>query len=123
MVRYHRHDDQDDRKNITMQFTSTAVYAYHVLAPQISGTDTITNLSFTLDGAPVDPEFIWVPPAASGQAYQYNVPVYVNESLENTEHTFVIHLVGPVSLGLFDYVIYTFDDGVSPVSDISNDVT
>ncbi|KAI0760712.1 hypothetical protein C8Q74DRAFT_1372525 [Fomes fomentarius] len=108
------HDGQDDGRNITMQFTGTAVYAYHVLAPQINGTDTITNLSFTLDGAPVDPGFIWVP-AASDQAYQYNIPVYVNESLANTEHTFVIHLVGPVSLGLFDYVIYTFDDdGVSP---------
>lgn len=53
------HDGQDDGRNITMQFTGTTVYAYHDLAPQISGTDTVTNLSFTLDGAPVDPVFIW----------------------------------------------------------------
>ncbi len=112
------HDGLDDGQNVTVQFTGTAVYAYHVLAPPIIYTDTLTNLSFTLDGTPVlGPNFVWDPPA-SQQEYQYNVPVYVNESLENTDHTLVIHLVGPVSLGLFDYVVYTFDDGISPVSDI-----
>ncbi|KAI0760675.1 hypothetical protein C8Q74DRAFT_1441246 [Fomes fomentarius] len=108
------HDGLDDGRNVTVQFTGTAVYAYHILSPPIIWTDTLTNLSFTLDGTPVPgPNFVWDPPA-SEQEYQYNVPVYVNESLENTDHTLVIHLVGPVSLGLFDYVVYTFDDGASP---------
>ncbi|KAI0760662.1 hypothetical protein C8Q74DRAFT_1221242 [Fomes fomentarius] len=117
---YMTHYAGDNGKYIKMQFTGTAVYAYHILGSPISNVPT--NLAFTLDGAPVGGEFLSVV-TASDRGYQYNVPVYVNESLENIEHTFVIHLVGPVSLGLFDYLVYTFDDGVSPSTPTSTNPT
>ncbi|KAI0760664.1 hypothetical protein C8Q74DRAFT_246112 [Fomes fomentarius] len=103
------YDGSDDGRNITMQFTGTSVYVYHILI------QSLTNLSFTLDEASAG-SYLWVP-TASAHDPQYNVPVYVNEGLENREHTLVTHLVGPASIGRFDYVVYTFDDGVSPSSE------
>ncbi|KAI0800516.1 hypothetical protein C8Q74DRAFT_421266 [Fomes fomentarius] len=41
---------QPEPRSITMRFNGTAVYVYNVLANQVSFADTLTNLTFALDG-------------------------------------------------------------------------
>ena len=92
-----------------------AAYAYFILANQNDFTTTHTNISFTLDDNYVG-KFEHIP--ADTEELQYNAPVYVNETLENTSHKLVITAVGPDwhpgivkdckhnnSLLLFDYLI------------------
>ena len=95
-----------------------AVYGYFILANQVNLTTTHTNISFTLDDNYVG-KFEHIP--GDTEELQYNAPVYVNETLENTSHKLVIAAVGPGwdpsividcqqhndSLLLFDYLTYT----------------
>ena len=95
---------------ITIQFTGTAVYVFNALANHIIGDlDAITNMTFSLDGETVG-KFVQTPTFPSG--FQYNVPVYANQSLENTNHELVIKAAAGQhpSLILFDYVVYTSKD-------------
>lgn len=102
----------DEPTFVRVQFNGTAVYVYHILAPQIPGSDTRTNLSFTLDGVPDPTSYLWNP-TASDPGYRYNELVYANTNLINAQHTLEIHLVGAVSLALFDYIVYNFEDNPS----------
>ena len=91
-----------------------AVYAYFILANQVDATTTLTNLSFTLDNEFVG-TFEHIP--TNSTDIQYNFTVYVNETLENKQHTLVISTGGlskaqvcalKSSFLLFDYVKYTY---------------
>ncbi|KAI0640174.1 hypothetical protein C8Q77DRAFT_116628 [Trametes polyzona] len=94
---------------ITAQFTGTAVYVYNVLANTVPFTTTFTSITFTLDGTNAG-QFIHVPTDSTD--FQYNVPVFVQTGLSNTDHTLVIEANGDKnsSLVLFDYIVYTFED-------------
>ena len=82
-----------------------AVYAYFILANTVTGATTLTNMSFTLDGNVVG-HFAHVPTTST--EYIYNYSAYVNKTLSNTEHEFVISTAGTTNvLILFDELIYT----------------
>ncbi|KAI1796043.1 hypothetical protein LXA43DRAFT_650080 [Ganoderma leucocontextum] len=101
----HRADEDDT--NITVSFNGSAVYVYHIVANSIPYVDTVTQLSFVLDG-----EFVGQynhTPDSSG-IIMYNVPVFVDTALSNTAHILVIRGGGRESLILFDYVVYTSED-------------
>ena len=86
----------------------TAVYTLFVLANYVQGATTLTNVSFTLDDNIVG-TYEYIPNTSTD--YIYSVPVYVNESLENVPHNFLISAIGPDSfnnsLVMFDNIIYT----------------
>ncbi|KAI0326739.1 hypothetical protein GY45DRAFT_1258403, partial [Cubamyces sp. BRFM 1775] len=91
---------------ITAQFTGTAVYVYNVLANTVQYTTTLTNITFTLDGASAG-QYVHIPTDSTD--FQYDVPVFVKENLANTDHTIIIEATGDTnsSLVLFDYIVYT----------------
>ncbi|RPD64700.1 hypothetical protein L226DRAFT_37444 [Lentinus tigrinus ALCF2SS1-7] len=107
------HPGDPEPRSITMRFNGTAVYVYNALANTVTGADTATNLTFTIDGARVG-SFFHAP--SSGTDFDYNIPVHVSTDLKNQEHTLVVQAVGDASpsLILFDYVVYTFTDKPSP---------
>jgi hypothetical protein len=67
---------------------------------------TLTNLTFTLDGNYVGNFTFPRDQGATEYPYNYNVSVYVNTTLTNSEHTLVLEH-GNHSIVLFDYIIYT----------------
>lgn len=102
--------DGDSVRSITMHFNGTAIYVHNVLANTVvtSPVPHLTSLLFVLDGVQVG-TFLHEP--TSNTAYDYDVPVYTNESLENMEHMLEIRAVTDPqisSLVLFDYAVYTF---------------
>ena len=91
-------------------YRGNKTYLFNALANTVDvDQDTATNMTFSLDGETVG-TFDHVP--SSSTEFQYNVPVYTNQSLENMQHELVIEARnGPQpSLILFDYIIYTFMD-------------
>ena len=95
---------------MTAFFTGTAVYVYGILANTVNFTYTVTNLTFQLDNEQVD-TFLHVP--TNSTEYQYNTLFYANDTIPNGDHTILIQTNGDDGfyLTLFDYIIYTFDDG------------
>ncbi|KAK7457019.1 hypothetical protein VKT23_010322 [Stygiomarasmius scandens] len=109
------------RNNFTNQvlsasvtFNGSAVYVYCVLArnassPPLNGN---SDMSFYIDDVLVG---TLVKYADSSDPYEYQVPVYVNESLPPGSHNFTLvngHVNGTESLVLLDRIVYSFDDGV-----------
>ncbi|KAI0717134.1 hypothetical protein C8Q76DRAFT_673488 [Earliella scabrosa] len=88
---------------VSTRFTGTAISVYCILG---NNMQSMTNLSFVLDGAPVG-TYLSIPPTST--EYQYHVRVYNKQALENKEHTLEIHVVGDTkpSLLLLDYLVYT----------------
>ena len=103
------HPGDPEPRSITMRFNGTAVYVYNALANTVTGADTATNLTFSIDGARVG-TFFHAPSTSTD--FEYNEPVHVSTNLQDQEHTLIIQAVGDVSpsLILFDYVVYTFTD-------------
>ncbi|KAI0756227.1 hypothetical protein C8Q80DRAFT_15905 [Daedaleopsis nitida] len=103
-----QHPQDPTPRTITISFSGTAVYVYNIIANHVPATDTLTSLSFMLDGEHV--ATYEHPPTQSSQ-YMYDVLVYSNGSLEDMKHTLKIQDMtsptGPPSLVLFDYVVYT----------------
>lgn len=91
-----------------------AVYVMAITAPffpfgagnsiQTTGTD----MTFLLDGNIVG-SFLQKTVSGCCAEYQYNVPVYVNESLLNTQHTLTVEtgVRGNKVITLLDQIIYT----------------
>ena len=111
------HQAGEGKTTITMSFTGTAVYVYHIVVNSIPDVTTLTRLSFVLDGAVVG-QYHHTPDASG--TILYNVPVFVSTGLANTGHTLVIRGVGSESLLLFDYVMYTSEDGSGEAGGSSN---
>lgn len=105
----YQHKQGAEPSSITMRFNGTAVYVYNALANTVPSTDTLTNLTFALDGHQVG---TFMHERTSSMSFDYNIPVYTNESLQNMEHELKIVAVSvtAASLVLFDYAIYTFTD-------------
>ncbi|KAH9930965.1 uncharacterized protein B0H18DRAFT_120163 [Fomitopsis serialis] len=118
------HDTQSDTCNnvlinsptvhtVSFAFTGTSLSVYCILTSQ--GPEIkITNLAFDLDGE--TSASLFNPSInATTYEYQYNVPVYSRSFLNNTQHNFVMSAVQgtSVSLLLFDYATYDYEDDES----------
>ncbi|KAL5493061.1 hypothetical protein ACEPAI_4509 [Sanghuangporus weigelae] len=92
---------------VEFTFNGTALYVFFILANTVPFTDTVTNMNFILDEETVG-SFVHQPTNSSD--FEYNVPVYVNDSLSFGQHHMRMEAVGNHSaLILFDYFIYTSD--------------
>ncbi|KAI0714685.1 hypothetical protein C8Q76DRAFT_673819 [Earliella scabrosa] len=98
-------------REMRVNFTGTAVYLYFLVPKPLPFTTTMMNTTFFLDGE-LDGEFFHA--QDSGEDFEYRVPVYVKEQLENREHSFMLRATGTVmSLVLFDYLVYTAETDTS----------
>ncbi|OJT04529.1 hypothetical protein TRAPUB_4799 [Trametes pubescens] len=95
-----------------VRFSGQAVYVFNTIANVVAKTTTATNLVFTLDGAAVG--YYEHIPDPNGPELIYQVPVYVNESLRDGNHTLVVSAQNTTtqSVILFDYIIYTVVDAL-----------
>ncbi|KAL5510945.1 hypothetical protein ACEPAG_4702 [Sanghuangporus baumii] len=100
---------------VEFTFNGTSLYVFFILANTVPFTDTVTNMNFILDEETVG-SFVHQPTNSSD--FEYNVPVYVNNSLSSGQHHMRMEAAGNHSaLILFDYFIYTSDvDEVSSTS-------
>ncbi|KAH8116545.1 hypothetical protein DFH11DRAFT_1506467 [Phellopilus nigrolimitatus] len=100
------HPGDADEKTIEMSFSGTAVYAFFLLANNVSYVTTLTSLSFSVDGNEAG-TFVHQP--TSSLDFQYNVPGFSKTDLANAPHTLTIQTAGnDATLILFDYVVYTY---------------
>ncbi|KAK7029884.1 hypothetical protein R3P38DRAFT_3353741 [Favolaschia claudopus] len=102
--------------SVTLRFTGTAVYFFGIVPNTVPGTGTVINTAFSLDGTLAgsythNPDF--------SDEILYSVPMLSLEGLANIPHTLVAQAQVP-SLLLFDYAVYTFDDGKNPASSTNN---
>ncbi|KAF8987747.1 hypothetical protein BDQ17DRAFT_1334877 [Cyathus striatus] len=100
--------------NATFSFSGTAIYVFCAISLSISSPTGFSNMTFYIDNELVG-QFERVPPGLQGD-YQYNVSVYSNTSLPAGEHTFMLQNGqfgngGNKSLTLFDYLVYSYDNG------------
>ncbi|KAF4592953.1 hypothetical protein EYR38_008659 [Pleurotus pulmonarius] len=111
--------------NVTFNFTGVSLFVYCIIAntpPHSSQIfDAFANYTFFLDGELVGG---YKHDVEQTEIFFYNVPVYVNQTMENKFHSFSIVPYSkekPVLL-LFDYAIYTKCEGrcvnASPSSQI-----
>ncbi|KAI8983377.1 hypothetical protein BD414DRAFT_490726 [Trametes punicea] len=97
-----------------VRFEGVAVYVYCIVTRSSTSPDGNSDMTFFLDGDEVGQ---FVRPPDGNATYEYNVPVYVNQSLAAGAHELAIvngHLLGNKSLILLDYIVYTRD--VDPIS-------
>ncbi|RPD58421.1 hypothetical protein L227DRAFT_505389 [Lentinus tigrinus ALCF2SS1-6] len=105
----------DENGNVSNQlltaavtFQGVAVYVYCVVTHSFRSPVGNSDMSFFIDGILVGN---FVQPPTGDTTYQYNVPVYVNESLPFGSHTIAIvngHPSGNQSLTLLDRIVYTY---------------
>ncbi|KAK6977047.1 hypothetical protein R3P38DRAFT_554367 [Favolaschia claudopus] len=100
--------------SVTLQFTGTAVYFFGIVPNTVPGTKTVRviNTAFSLDGTSAAP-YSHKPDTSS--EILYSVPMLSLEGLANIPHTLVAQAQAQ-SLLLFDYAVYTFDDGPGEIS-------
>ncbi|KAH0839358.1 hypothetical protein J3R83DRAFT_42, partial [Lanmaoa asiatica] len=93
-------------QKISFNFTGTALYIFFIMANNITGAATLTNIEFVLDGIAVG-QYTHTPLATTD--YQYNVPVYANGGMTSGEHAMTIQPANSQNnmLMLFDYLIYS----------------
>ena len=104
-----------------VKFTGTAVYLYFLVPKGLPSTTTMMNTTFFLDGE-LDGEFFHA--QDSGEEFQYRVPVYSKEQLENREHSFMLRATGTnESLVLFDYLVYTAETDTASITAGANTPT
>jgi len=98
---------------VTLDFTGTDIWVYCIIVNSASAADivTFTNVTFELDGAMAG--IYTHEPDATADQYVYNVSVFSKMGLSNTEHKLVMSTVqgSQSSALLFDWAMYTFDDG------------
>ncbi|KAJ7906024.1 hypothetical protein B0H13DRAFT_2022997 [Mycena leptocephala] len=93
--------------SVTLSFTGTTIDVFCILANQIPGADTTTDLAFTLDGSTQKP-FSHNPDSTSD--YEYGVNVFNMSGLTQSAHQLVIATNNPSgSLLLFDYARYSYE--------------
>jgi len=98
--------------SIEVSFTGNALYIFFIIANNLPGLVKLTDIYFELDNVNVS-SYIQIPDNnGNTTSYQYNVPVYHNDTLDFGPHTMT---VSPVLAGnnvqmLFDYLIYSTTD-------------
>ncbi|KAH9922999.1 hypothetical protein B0H21DRAFT_701362 [Amylocystis lapponica] len=94
--------------NASISFNGTAVYVYCILASDGNSNRLWSSeLAFLIDGKQVG-TYSWT--STGPAAFQYDVPVYTNNTLTSGLHTFTLingATSGVASLVLFDYLVYT----------------
>ncbi|TFY53522.1 hypothetical protein EVJ58_g9404 [Rhodofomes roseus] len=92
--------------NVTLTFTGTAVWVYGVVPNYVQYATTFVNVSFELDGK-VAGLYTHVP--STSTSYEYNVTLFSNTGLANTQHTLVIspQREPDTSYMAFDWAQYT----------------
>ncbi|RDX42949.1 hypothetical protein OH76DRAFT_1248839 [Lentinus brumalis] len=104
---------------VQISFNGSAVYVYNLVANNIPGTTTFTNLTFILDGTEVG-QYSHFPQNNAASTILYRTVVYQNDSLAQAPHTLSIEAGGPTdSLVLFDYVIYTTEQDTTGVPSLT----
>ncbi|TBU46568.1 hypothetical protein BD309DRAFT_840655, partial [Dichomitus squalens] len=97
----------DQLLSAAVSFEGVAVYVFCVVTHSFTSPVGNSDMSFFLDGNLVG---TFQQPPNGNATYEYNVPVYVNESLPPGQHTIVVvngELGGNTSLTLLDYIVYT----------------
>ena len=84
--------------------TGSGLYIFFILANSVPGATTFTSVNFLLDGGQGN-SFTHEP--SSSTDYQYNQPVYANNSIPYGLHTMQVAYATNSVLVLFDYLIYT----------------
>ncbi|KAG8218025.1 hypothetical protein J3R82DRAFT_6224 [Butyriboletus roseoflavus] len=100
-------------QTIEFTFTGNALYIFFIIANSVPYATTLTDVQFVLDNGVAMSTYTHAPGTTTN--FQYNVPVYVNESLASGRHNMMIL---PVNTGnnvliLFDYLIYSTDTSSS----------
>ena len=99
---------------ISASFSGVAVYVFNIIANDVRGVLSVTDLALVVDGQTVDhfsnqASNSTLPP----HEMLYQVPVLTATNLPNGQHSLQIVADGDTnSLVLFDYIEYTFDDEV-----------
>lgn len=89
----------------------SAIYVYCIIAQTSPELNGFTDMLFFLDGQPVGS--LTFDPVIIGQTgYSYNVPVYVNSSIQpgSGSHNFTLQNGRPggqASLAMLDYIVYS----------------
>ncbi|KAF5334532.1 hypothetical protein D9611_013813 [Ephemerocybe angulata] len=104
-----------EARQISFQFTGTALYVYLTLANNCcgDGVTTLTEANFTVDDWP--PLFYQHQPDMTTTEFAYQQLAFSQTGLEHKEHTFTGVIDGP-KYGIylnFDYAIYTYDDSIA----------
>ncbi|KAI0299050.1 hypothetical protein B0F90DRAFT_1858856 [Multifurca ochricompacta] len=103
--------------SVQFNFTGSAVYLYCVLPlgvpPNTNSTPTLMNLTFTLDDETAG-TFLHDGSANTG-GFQSNFLVFSQGGLLDSAHSLRVHL-GPNSVFLLDYYVFSRTDGLSPGS-------
>jgi len=102
-----------DLKTASLEFNGSAIYVYCILARSFTSPDGNSDMTFFLDGQDVG-KFSLSPSGDSN--YDYNVPVYSNNSIPPGAHSFTLQngqIGGAKSLILLDFFVYSQDNGVS----------
>ncbi|KAI0050755.1 hypothetical protein FA95DRAFT_1581004 [Auriscalpium vulgare] len=111
----------DTPVTLQLNFNGTALYIYCLLPlrlpPSSNSTPTLTNLTFTLDNQPAG-AFLHNGSAA-GSGFQPNTSVLSVSGLPDAQHTLQIS-IGPDSVFLFDYYVFTQEDGENSGSTTSS---
>ncbi|KAJ7232175.1 hypothetical protein B0H12DRAFT_202723 [Mycena haematopus] len=102
--------DESDPPSVTLQFTGTAIYLFGIVPNTVPSASTIVDLTFFLDGASAG-SYTHTPDTST--TILYSVPLLSLSGLSNKTHTL---LAQTTDFFIFDYAIYTFDDGVSESS-------
>ncbi|KAI0825218.1 hypothetical protein BC628DRAFT_255421 [Trametes gibbosa] len=90
-----------------VSFEGVAVYVFCVVTRSFTSPDGNSDMSFYIDDELVG-RFVQAP--NGDPTYEYDVPVYVNQTLANGPHTLTVmngQLGGNKSLILLDYIVYT----------------
>ncbi|KZT69026.1 hypothetical protein DAEQUDRAFT_765805 [Daedalea quercina L-15889] len=95
---------------VSITFNGTAVWVYCIVPNNIPHTTTFVNISISLDGEVVG-SYAHEADTKS-EAYIYNVTVYSNTHLTNTQHVVTLTAMQDpdASMLLFDWAEYTHDD-------------
>ncbi|KAH6916756.1 hypothetical protein BKA70DRAFT_310947 [Coprinopsis sp. MPI-PUGE-AT-0042] len=102
----------------SVTFSGSAIYVYCALAKTTSAPFGNSDMTFYIDGDLVG-AFFRMAPGTPG--YEYDVLVYQNTSIPEGQHTFTLtngRVDGIRSLVLLDRIVYTYEDGQKPPSQI-----
>ncbi|KAJ7024164.1 hypothetical protein C8F04DRAFT_738407 [Mycena alexandri] len=100
----------DAPPSVTIQFIGTAIYMFGIVPNTIPGSSTNFNLTFTLDDV-LHGGYMHNPDTVND--IEYSVLMFAVADLTNGSHTLVAQAASAPSLFMFDYALYTFNDGVS----------
>ncbi|OBZ79811.1 hypothetical protein A0H81_00318 [Grifola frondosa] len=93
----------------SVSFTGSALYVFCIVTHSFTSPDGNSDMSFYIDGDLVG---TYLSQPTGDDTYDYDVPVYANESMSNGLHTFELvngAVTGLKSLVMLDYVVYTRD--------------